>query len=166
MHVYWKVVEVTSVREKPKYDPLQHNRKSIRLPGHDYRWSQYFVTIRARTADPIFEIPALRAIIERNWHALPERFPSITLDEFAIMPDHVHFIIWLDGTDEQAPALGRIIGAYKSITTWKWLKHIKEHNISWEGVVWQRNYYEEIIFDPSKELENMRQYIRDNPQKR
>src|SRR5258708_32096967 len=127
--------------KKMKFDPLQHRRQSIRLQGHDYRWSQYFITIKAQQTEPIFEIPELRAIIDKQWHDLPERFPDITLDEFVIMPDHVHFVIWLDGTVKNAPTLGRVLGAYKSITTCEWIKYIRANNILWEGVVWQRNYF-------------------------
>src|SRR5712691_10698154 len=93
------------------------HRRSLRLPTHDYTWTRgYFVTIRVRGHDPLFEIPALRAILTDTWEALPQRFPGIALDEFVIMPDHVHFIVWLDGLVEQAPTLGRVVGAYKSLT--------------------------------------------------
>ena len=144
---------------------LLKGRQSLRLAGHDYRWSRYFVTIRARHNEPVFETPELHQIIEAHWYALPQRFPSVTLNEFVIMPDHIHFIICLDGMRKDAPPLGSIVGAYKSLTTTQWLKHVRMQSLSWEGTLWQRNYYEEIIFDSSAELEHIRQYIRDNPQR-
>jgi len=143
---------------------LLKGRQSLRLAGHDYQSSGYFVTIRTKHNEPVLEIPELRQIIESHWYALPQRFPSATLDEFVIMPDHIHLIICLNRTRTNAPTLGRIIGAYKSLTTTQWLRHVRMAKLSWEGALWQRNYYEEIIFDPSTELENIRQYIRDNPQ--
>ena len=69
-------------------------RRSLRLKTHNYAWTgTYFVTIRAKEHEPLFEIPELRTILVDTWHALPQRFPGLTLDEFVVMPDHVHFII-------------------------------------------------------------------------
>ncbi len=75
----------------------RYHRRSTRLSKHDYTRGIYFVTVRTQTHDPLFEIPQLRAILEETWQALPQRFPGVTLDEFVIMPDHVHFILRLDG---------------------------------------------------------------------
>src|SRR5713101_6558081 len=99
----------------------RYTRKSLRLPKHNYGWTgTYFVTLRAAEPGTIFEIPALHTILLETWEALPGRFPNVTLDEFVIMPDHVHFIIQLEGNIEKAPTLGRVIGAYKSLTTVAW----------------------------------------------
>ena len=148
-----------------KYNPDYYTRRSLRLPEHDYTWTRsYYVTIRARLHEPVFDTPALRTIIEENWYALPERFPGIMLDEFVIMPDHVHFILCLNGLAENAPTLGKVVGAYKSLTTVAWIKYIEEANTTWPFPLWQRNYFERVIRDQG-ELEQTRQYIRDNPLK-
>jgi REP element-mobilizing transposase RayT len=81
------------------------------------------------------------------------------------MPDHVHFILWLDGTVDDAPTLGQVVGAYKSKTTVIWYNHLKAKDMPWPGHVWQRNYYERVIRDAA-ELEEKRQYIRNNPIRR
>src|SRR6266849_4961390 len=145
------------------YNPDRFTRKSLRLSTRKYTEAgAYFVTIRALPPDPLFAIPKLRYILLDTWQTLPKRFPGVTLDEFVVMPDHIHFILWLDGTRDNAPTLGRVIGAYKSLTTVTWLNHIKARNMSWSGHVWQRNYYEHVVRNPS-ELEEKRQYIRNNP---
>ena len=150
---------------KTPYNPDTYRRRTLRLPKHDYTWTgAYYVTICAAQLEPFFDIPELRIILEESWHALPERFPGVTLDEFIIMPDHVHFILWLDGTKEHAPTLGQVVGTYKSITTVTWLNYIKAHNMSWPGHVWQRNYYERVLRD-KPEVAQKRQYIRDNPKR-
>src|SRR5438874_2600523 len=101
-------------------------RKSLRLKQHNYAWTgTYFVTIRAAEFNPLFEIPELHAILEEVWYALPERFPNLTLDEFVIMPNHVHFIVRVEGNVEKPTTLGRIIGVYKSLTAVAWLHHIE-----------------------------------------
>jgi REP element-mobilizing transposase RayT len=81
--------------------------------------------MRVRTHDPLFEVPQLRQILMETWEALPQRFPGVTLDEFVVMPDHVHFIVWLDGLVDHAPTLGEVVGAYKSLTTAAWMRYSK-----------------------------------------
>ena len=43
-------------------------------------------------------------MIESVWSGLPERFSGIELDTFVIMPNHVHFILFLVG----APLVGAL----------------------------------------------------------
>jgi REP element-mobilizing transposase RayT len=147
-----------------KYNPDRFTRQSLRISDRDYSSaSAYYVTIRAEQHEPVFEIPELRKILEETWRALPHRFPGVTLDEFVIMPDHIHFIIWLDGTMDNAPTLGSVVGAYKSITTVTWYEHLKAKGTTWPGYVWQRNYYERVL--RISELKQKRLYIRNNPTK-
>jgi REP element-mobilizing transposase RayT len=76
------------------YDPEKHHRRSIRLKGFDYSQpGPYFVTICLNGREPYFEIPEVRNIVENAWKTLPQRFPTIELDEFIVMPDHIHFIL-------------------------------------------------------------------------
>ena len=144
---------------------IRYKRQSIRLKTHNYGWTgTYFVTIGTVRREPLFEIPELRAILIENWEALPDRFPNVTLDEFVIMPDHIHFIIWLEGNVENAATLGSVVGAYKSLTAVAWLRHIKATGMECSARVWENNYYDRIIRD-AKELEQERLYIRNNPTK-
>ena len=122
------------------------------------------MTIRAIQREPIFEIPELRAILVEAWEALPKRFPNVTLDEFVIMPDHIHFIIGLEGNVEKPPTLGNVVGAYKSLAAVAWLRHIEATGIECSGRIWEHNYFERVIRD-TNELEQTRQYIRNNPSK-
>jgi putative transposase len=152
------------------YNPDRFTRKSLRLPTRNYASAgAYYVTICAEQYEPVFDAPELRTILEDMWFSLPERFPQVTLDEFVIMPDHVHFILWLEGTTQRtdttkkAPSLGSVVGAYKSLTTVAWLHHIKTTGMEVSGRLWQENYYERII--RNDELEATRQYIRNNPTK-
>ncbi len=134
------------------------------MSTHDYTAGAYFITIRTYQSEPLLEVPELRTILLETWQALPGRFPGVTLDEFVIMPDHMHFILWLNNTVENASALGRVIGAYKSLTTVAWLKHIQDTGQERSGLLWQRDYYEHIL-QSKLQLEQRRQYIRNNPTK-
>ena len=138
-------------------------RRSFRLQGHNYQWTaSYFVTIRSEHHEPVFDMPELQSIVVETWLALPERFPYVQLDEYIVMPDHMHGILHFSATAENVPSLGRVIGAYKSLTTVAWLRHVKTHNIFWKGNLWQRNYHEHILRDLT-DLEQKREYIRKNP---
>ncbi len=102
---------------RQRYDPAIHQRQSLRLPTYDYSSSgAYFVTICLHERQPLLEHAELRAILEDSWQRLPERFPGITLDEFVIMPDHIHFIVWLAPHAQSRPTLSKVVGTYKSLT--------------------------------------------------
>jgi REP element-mobilizing transposase RayT len=62
-----------------------------------------------------------------------------------------------------APTIGQIIGAFKSITTNRYIQGVEQHN--WERFyvrLWQRNYYEHIIRN-EQAYENIAGYILNNP---
>jgi REP element-mobilizing transposase RayT len=144
---------------------MKYHRRSIRLRGYDYSQpGAYFVTICLYGREPYLEMPAVRAIAEGIWNTLPQRFPTIALDEFVVMPDRVHFIVWLRPDAHNRPTLGRIVCAYKSLTARAALTHLRTlGNVCGEHF-WQRDYYDHII-SRKAELQEIRQYIRDNPYK-
>jgi len=77
------------------YNPRVHRRRSIRLPAYDYgQAGAYFVTICAYRKECLFEDEEFRTIAESVWQAVA---PSAggTADEFIVMPNHVHGIIWI-----------------------------------------------------------------------
>ena len=149
-----------------QYNPDRFTRQSQRLPTRDYAAKgDYYVTIRTDQFQPLFEIPELRNILKDTWNALPTRFPSVTLDEFVIIPDHIHFILRLNPTPQNAPTLGSVVGAYKLLVAVAWLRHIETNNlIEYPGKIWQSNFYERIV--RKSELEEKRRYIRNNPTRR
>jgi len=82
-----------------KYDPTKHHRRSIRLKGYDYHNAgAYFVTICTKNRECVLEDPIINGIINDVWQALPLWFPTIELDEFVVMPNHTHFVVWNVGT--------------------------------------------------------------------
>ena len=77
-----------------QFDPLRHHRRSIRLKGYDYaRAGAYFVTICAQHRELLFEPETVRAMIQRWWDKLPEKFDHVKTDAFVVMPNHIHGII-------------------------------------------------------------------------
>ncbi len=80
------------------------------------------------------------------------------------MPNHVHFIVRIQGHLEKPLPLWRIIQAYKSIVAVAWLNHIKATNANYPGIIWQRGYDDRSVRD-ARQLKAYRQYIRANPSK-
>ncbi len=161
-----------------KYKPGFRHRRSIRLKEYDYlQPGAYFITICTRDGELYFEqYPELKQIINRQWQEMPDRYANIRLDEFVIMPNHIHGIIIVGATlvvaqarekragARSAPTIGEIIGIFKSLCLHDWLRYIKENRIDAVGKYWQRNYYEHIIRNED-ELNKIRNYIQYNPLK-
>ena len=90
--------------------PILPNRSSLRLRGYDYSEpGLYFVTICTHAHKSLFgEIrngkvipnPANHAVQE-TWLGLPNRFPTMQLDSFIVMPNHVHAILALFPTPQK-----------------------------------------------------------------
>ncbi len=138
------------------------NRHSPRLATYDYSSpGAYFVTLCTVERQAFFNHAELQTILEDTWKALPQRFPAVKLDEFVIMPNHVHFILWVKEEVEDRPVLGKMIGAYKSLCAVAWTHHTGTPG---SGQFWQKNYYEHIIRGELG-LHEKREYIRNNPVK-
>ncbi len=75
-----------------------YNRRSIRLVDYDYsQEGAYFVTICVYQRETIFEKGRFRGIVEKYWFDLSRHYPHAELDEFVVMPNHIHGIILLVG---------------------------------------------------------------------
>lgn len=145
-------------------------RRTIRLRDFDYSSNNlYFVTICIQdrksilgkvVGDHAFLSPYGR-IAETVWGNLPEKFDMVELDEYVIMPNHIHGIIGVRATVKVAPTLGKIVGAYKSRVIHECLELAKIKD-KFMGKFWQRNYYEHIIRNED-DLNRIQKYIRNNP---
>jgi len=91
-----------------RFDPERHHRKSIRLRGYDYASpGAYFVTIVTQDRACLFgeisrgrmHLNAAGMAAQTMWAAIPVHFPRVRLDAFVVMPNHVHGIILIAGTD-------------------------------------------------------------------
>ena len=169
------------------YDLEIHQRRSIRLKGYDYsQGGAYFVTIVAQGRLCLFgdvvdgEMRANDAgeMVWRVWDGMPGRFPSIEMDEFVVMPNHVHGVIIIRQSlgslvggqgdsgvqrDTGATTVGDVVGAFKSLTTVEYGRGVRK--LDWppfDRRLWQRNYYERVIRDES-EFSRVREYIANNP---
>src|SRR5205823_206535 len=112
------------------------------------------------------QLNAAGRIVASCWEDIPEHFPTVSLDGWVIMPNHVHGIVVITTSDTTSaimplaastPSLGVIVGAFKSAAT----KRVNEWRRTPE-TLWQRSYYERVIRD-DRSLNRVRQYIEENP---
>ncbi len=164
-----------------KYDSHRHHRRSTRLRGYDYtRAGTYFLTICTferecvfgDVVDGVMRLSEVGEIVERCWLEIPAHFRHVNLDEFQVMPNHLHGIVHIVGTrhavslqnrtEEQfckpvSGSISTIIRSFKSAVSN--VAHTREFN----EFAWQPRFHDRIIRN-HKELENVRKYIRDNPE--
>ncbi len=159
------------------------SRRSIRLK--EYNYSQpgaYFVTICTKGQEYSFgeiingviELSKLGSIVRDCWLKLLIHFKFIELDEYVVLPDHLHGIINIFGDIDkglinQTPTNHDWIMTKDSqVTLGKVIRHFKAkssktiHDAGYPNFQWQRNYYEHIIRD-EHELSEIRKYIISNP---
>ena len=110
------------------------------------------------------------SIVEDCWNDLINHYPHVALDEFVVMPNHVHGVIRLndDGRAGLKPAptddgprrhgLSKIVRAFKTFSA----RRINELRGTAGTPVWQRNYYERVVRN-ERELNAIREYTRANP---
>ncbi len=92
---------------------------------------------------------------------IEQRFPSVSVKDYIIMPDHVHVILYLRkeaGGASPSPTLDDVICAFKSLTS----RSCKQkHGIE---KMFQRSSAEHIIRD-MEDYETRRKYIYENPER-
>ena len=136
-----------------------HSRKHPRLKNYDYSSpNYYFITICTFDKACIFGKPShlnQRGIAaEAVLLEIERHFSNVKLDKYVIMPNHVHMILTLEGTNAGIP---QIIGQYKSSVT----RRIRE--TAPEQKVWQASFHDHVIRN-QKDYERIWLYIDSNPQ--
>ena len=161
----------------------KHHRRSIRLKDYDYTQpGAYFVTVCTHRTTCLFgeivagvmRLNSIGKAVEEEWLKTPILRPNVGLDEYVVMPNHLHGIVMMTdcgrGVLRYAPTLSRfsspsqtfgaIVRGFKSAPT----KRINRLRGTPGQPVWQRNYYEHIIRD-ERSLHRIQQYVDNNPQR-
>ena len=142
------------------------------MPDYGYgAGAWYFITVctkdRARILGQIVGaadqppvqicLSAVGKTAERNLMAIESHMPGARVEQYVIMPDHVHLILSLADPGQAAggvyaaPTVPRVINAWKGSVS-----------RSVGRSVWQRSYYEHVIRGP-QDLAEIRQYMQNNP---
>lgn len=145
-------------------------RKKNRLKGYDYSSNaSYFLTICSDKRQEIFSqivfdntvganIVRLSKIgqkIENCILKTEEIYPCVFVDNYIIMPNHIHLILTIDTRRRPmvAPTVATVIKQFKGAAS-------KEAGTS----IWQKGYYDHIIRNENDFNETMK-YITFNAQK-
>ncbi len=184
------------------YNSKIHHRQSIRLKNYDYvSDGAYFLTICVQNKEHRFGdiidgkmiLNSAGEMIKKWLLELKNKFENIELDEYIIMPNHIHLIIFIIvGVDlcvnpkcatkqdlsriqgrhtglplrlRQQTNIPQIVQWFKTMTTNEYIRNVKQNNWKrFDQKLWQRNYYDRIIRN-EKELDKIRKYIFENPPK-
>ena len=158
------------------------NRKPNRLKDYDYSQTGYYlVTICTQDRVNYFggiekgqmRLSDIGQIITDCWRRIPEHFRNTALDEFVVMPNHIHGIVVIVGnadlrslprdgtppqnTDRSKMYLSKIVHGFKSSVTRMVRKQWNNH-----GFGWQKSFYDHVIRN-DEDLHRVRAYIQNNP---
>ena len=142
-------------------------RKNNRLRNYDYSsCGMYFITICALEKRNYFwqstsnitntlqdvELSEYGLLLETSINKIPEIYPCVEVDQYAIMPDHVHMILMINNDDNNARvSVSNIINQMKGYFA-------KKIGVS----IWQKSFYDHIIRN-QKDYEAHLKYIYENP---
>jgi REP element-mobilizing transposase RayT len=153
---------------------------SPRLSGWDYgAHGLYFVTICTKDrvphfgevlqsdpqSNPIVQQTDIGKATHKHWEQIPEFHPYVHLDEFIVMPDHLHGILFFNRPNKDTWEVNKFGGQRKNLASvirgfkGSVKKYAILNNIEFE---WQPRYYDRVIRD-EKEYDNIRAYIYNNP---
>ena len=94
------------------YSSEKHNRRSIRLPLYNYsKPGFYFITLCTWKKECLFgtvhnnnmSLNVYGEAAPDLWSSLPNRFEHVVLDEYVVMPNHIHGILEIrnDSSDQK-----------------------------------------------------------------
>ena len=165
------------------YEPALPRRRSLRLQGYDYaKAGAYFVTVATENRLCLFgevaggkmRLNEAGRLVDDAWQWLERRYPSVILDEYVVMPNHLHGVLAITdegggtGDSRIAPtgdrsgvgrkALGSLIGAFKTVAT----KRVNVERGAPGRRLWQRNFHDRVVRS-EEDMDRIRAYVRDNP---
>lgn len=103
-------------------------------------------------------------MVTEELDALSERFSQLELDTSVVMPNHVHILLGvnLQSGGQSSMTLGRVIGAFKSATTVRYIRGVNRGYLPpFHKRLWQAGYYETVIRN-DRMAEEYRYYISNN----
>ena len=136
---------------------MYFKRKNNRIPQYDYsNINYYFVTICTKDKKCIFGYikdermyqTSIGEIIEDNIIKIDTIYKNIYVDDYVVMPNHLHMIISI--TTKSEINVSRIINQFKG-------KISKEIGHS----IWQKSFYDHVIRN-EKDYLRIREYIGEN----
>ena len=160
------------------------SRRSIRLKNYDYSTpGAYFVTVCTREkrcilsrvvkpsgdaveeqlAAPAVVLTKAGRIVDEQIRLLPERFPSLSVDRFVVMPNHIHLLLTISAhaggassaptaENRRRPDITHVVQVLKS----------QSSRLSGDAPLWQRSFYDHVVRSEA-EYREIAEYIAVNP---
>ena len=147
-------------------------RKQNRLTEYDYSSpNAYFITICTDNRRSLFWTDAdaivacaeyvplsnLGTILRRSIEDIPKHYPLISVDHYAIMPNHVHLLLQIhsdsSGRSLIAPTISTVVRLMKGSVS-------KQAGFA----VWQKGFYDHVIRNDN-DYRDIWNYIEGNPGK-
>ncbi|HNQ66838.1 MAG TPA: transposase [Bacteroidales bacterium] len=139
-----------------------------RLQGYDYKSDGlYYITILEKNGEHIFgkviegemKLNEYGLIVQDCWYDLPNHYENLILDEFCIMPNHVHMIMIVKNIDGfKKHGISEFVRAFKTFSSRK----INEARNTPGKKNWKVDFWDEIIRTVERYYE-IKEYIRNNP---
>ena len=151
----------------------RYRRETTRLKDWDYvSCGFYYITIITKYRKHLFGdivdgkmiLNEYGKILYTCWCDLPDHYDNLKLDEFVIMPDHIHGIMIIveaglkSGFTAKNHGLFEFVRALKSFSSRK----INEYRMTPGVSVWHSRFYDHIIRS-NQDLNRIRKYIQNNP---
>ena len=149
-------------------------RKHPRLDDYDYSTAgAYYITICTHNRRCLLsrvvgqgigpakiQYTPYGKIAKEQLFLLEKRYPSLKIDQYVIMPNHIHAILLLEEAagDSQHPTITGIVCAYKSLTTRECKKARPIDKL------FQTSFYEHVIRG-REDYDEIAEYIVNNPKK-
>lgn len=92
-----------------------------------------------------------------RWAMISEFFPTVSLNDYVIMPNHMHGILFLAESHDKRPSIGNIINHYKGSVT-----RIARQELEFKDKIWQARYHDHIIRN-EPDLIRIKEYVQLNP---
>lgn len=156
-------------------DQSRYRRKPMRAELWDYSHNgSYFVTTVTHRRALLFGevvngLPVLNPAgleVERYWLELARKFPQVGIEDYVIMPNHIHGILRIyprDVLNSYPETLGDMMKWFKSMTTNAYIRGVKHHGWKrFDGKLWQPGYWDHIIRNDA-DLARVQEYIAVNP---
>ena len=156
----------------------RHTRKENRLCKYDYSsCGAYFITICTSNRENLFwsnqnvtdltscaimrphdvTLSSTGKIVDTGIKNITHIYPMVSVEEYVIMPDHVHFLLLIHQNPEEAkiqtPTISRVVQQFKGYVT----KQIGKN-------IWQKLFYDHVIRSKEDYDEHLK-YIYENPYK-
>ena len=144
---------------------LSWHRHSIRLKNFDYSNNGYYyiticinnrLNLLGSIENGIVKLSSFGEVVQQEWTSLKSRYKNINLDEFIVMPNHLHGIIIIKYKSNNS--IGDMISLFKARTS----RRYNKVNNTTGNKLWQKNYHERIIRNEI-DFMNKQHYIINNP---